>query len=176
MKTDLTSKTVMLFGFAAITLFSCSKESDSPFTGNVFSNEPAAVTTIGNIFDYGHVNDNTRLMKADLSVQNYNLYGSDGELSSAPAKIEVAFYVNEDGLIPPGEYTFSSSETKSPFTFDSGMLILDSEGITFRTPVSDGIILVNKEGENYVFEIQVGLESGITFSKRYNGSMTYADV
>jgi hypothetical protein len=176
MKTDLPSKTAMSFAFAAITLFSCSKESDSPFPGNVTSNEPASAATIGNIVDYGQVNSNTRLMRTDLSIQNYNLYGTDGELSSAPAKVEVAFYVNEDGLIPPGEYTFTSSETKSPFTFDSGTFILDSEGNTYKTPISDGMILVNKEGDNYVFEMQVGLESGMTFSKRYTGPMTYADV
>ena len=176
MKTDLPNKTAMLFALATITLFSCSKESDSPFTGNVNSNEPTIAATIGSIVDFGQVNSNTRLMKADLSIQNYNLYGSEGDLSSAPAKVEVAFYVNEDGIIPPGEYTFKSSETKSPFTFDSGMFILDSEGNTYRTPISDGTILVSKEGDNYIFEMQAELESGMTFSKRYNGTMTYADV
>lgn len=55
------------------------------------------------------------------------------------AKVNVAFYVNNDGLIPSGEYSFSNSETKSPFTFDSGVFTLDYGSDSYSTQ-SDQIV------------------------------------
>ena len=59
-------------------------------------------TAIGAILDSGVVNANTRVMKMALNTENFTLYGSNEEVSYASAKVKIAFYVNNDGLIPSG--------------------------------------------------------------------------
>lgn len=83
-----------------------------------------------------------------------------------------------DGVIPSGDYTFSTSEDKSPFPFDSAVFLGANGSDNYGTQtdqIVSGSIKVNQIGNQYVFAFQVELASGMTFSESYNGSMEYAD-
>lgn len=176
MKTNLSAKPMMLFAIASILLLSCSKESDTILPGGTPSGDEIPGATIGNIVDLGAVGENVRHMRTDLIPQDFFLYNSDGELSQAIAKVQLSFYVNDDGFIPSGEYSFSTSDEKAPFTFDSGILTLDANGNSIDNQIVKGLIFVNHDAGNYVFDLQVEIESGMSLAKRYNGPMVYADV
>jgi hypothetical protein len=178
MKTILSHKTFMLFAFASIIIVSCKKESDSI---NPVAKPPVtqpSVASIGSIVDVGTVNTDTRIMKIGFNSQNYTLYSPSEDVSYVSAKVNVAFYVNNDGLIPSGEYSFTNSDTKSPFTFDSGVFTLNYGSDSYSTQsdqIVDGKIIVTQVGDKYQFSLQVNLASGMTSSQILNGSVDYAD-
>jgi hypothetical protein len=161
-----------------MTAISCSKKDD---TINPVVKTPVthpSPTAIGAIVDSGTVSQGTRVMKMDLNPQYFTLYGSEDQVSYANAKVNVAFYVNNDGLIPSGEYSFSNSDGKTPFTFDSAALTYipgsNSQAST-SDQVVDGTITVNQQGNIYVFSLQINLASGLTTSQIYSGVFDYAD-
>jgi hypothetical protein len=57
-----------------------------------------------------------------LNNENFTLYSSNEEVSYATVKIKTALYVNKDGLITSGDYNVPDSKSKTPFTYDSGVL------------------------------------------------------
>jgi hypothetical protein len=178
MKTTLTGKPLMFFAFVSIMMISCGKESNSFIPASGLPDTTPTVTTIGSVVDLGIINNDTRIMSTDLTTQSFTLYGTDDELSYVSGKVQLAFYVNADGVIPSGEYAFSNSEEKIPFTFDSGVFLLsgggDSGGIP-SDPIVNGNIIVTQDGDKYILALQVELASGTTFSERYNGSLAYTD-
>ena len=68
---------------------------------------------IGAIVDTGAVSPGIRYMETALYEQYLTLKGTDDEVTHAMIEVKVAFYVNSDGQIPSGEYTFS--RFKNPF-------------------------------------------------------------
>jgi hypothetical protein len=177
-KTNLSKKTFILLTFASIIMGSCGKESNSFLPASGLPDNQPSSASIGSIVDLGIINADTRIMRAHLNAQNYTLYGSNEELSYVLGQVTVAFNVNADGFIPSGKYTFSNSETKSPFTFDSGDFLFadsgDSNGIQ-SDQIVNGNIIVDQNEDKYVIALQVDLASGMTFSERLNGSLSYAD-
>jgi hypothetical protein len=173
MKTNSLRKIFMLIFIASTVLISCSKESDPSQLGSGSVIGLTNTYYLGNVVDFGLINSDTRMMKMAISPQNFNLYDDMGELSRTSAHVELSFYVNEDGFIPSGEYSFVNTESKSAFTFDAGLLIPDNGNLA--DPIVDGSVVVNRDGENYVFSIQADLASGLKFSESYRGSMLYAD-
>jgi hypothetical protein len=178
MKSHLLLKYFLSFCSITIIAISCSKKDDtiSPVVVPQVSNP--SPTAIGAIFDSGDVGPGTRVMKMELNPQNFTLYGSHDQVSDAAAKVNIAFYVNDDGLIPSGEYRYSDSEGKTPFTFDSASLsfIPGSNSQASNTDqVVDGTINVNQQGSIYVFSLQINLASGMTTSQTYTGVFDYAD-
>ena len=178
MKTNSTNKIMIIFTMVSLIMISCGKETNSFLPASGIPDNQPVVATIGSVVDQGIINENTRIMSTDLTSQNFTLYGTDDELSYVTAQVKVAFYVNTDGLIPSGEYTFSSSDSKAPFTFDSGVLILANGSDSASSQpdqMVNGVIVVNQDGGKYVFELQIELASGMTFSQRYDGSLVYSD-
>jgi hypothetical protein len=173
MKTNYSKNISMLLVFISLGIISCTKESDSPTPVNVPSNDQSSNVLLGSLVDFGMVNGDTRMMKMVINPRNFNLYDSNGELSNTSAQFELSFYVNEDGIIPVGEYTYSSSDIKSPFTFDSGIFKVANNSQPDQ--VLDGSINVSRDGGNYVFSFQAALGSGMTFSETYHGSIQYSD-
>jgi hypothetical protein len=178
MKTYLSGKIFILLSFLTLSVLSCKKKED---TTNQTVVPPVTQTPapIGAILDSGIVSSTTRVMKMDLNTQNFVLYGSGEEVSYAPAKVQVSFYVNNDGSIPSGEYSFSNDATKAPFTFGAAALVYvmgsDSSSPS-SDPIVSGTIDVNKQGGTYVFSLQIGLASGLTASQIYSGPLNYSDT
>jgi hypothetical protein len=179
MKTHLPVKLIFSFVFIMTIVISCSKKDDiiKPII-EAHVSQPSS-TSIGEIADSGIVNPGTRVMKMNLNPQYFTLYGYNEQESNAKAKVNVAFYVNNDGQIPPGVYNFSSTDTKVPFTFDSAELayLPDGNSQTSTTDqVVDGTITVSQHGNNYVFSLSLNLASGMTTSQIYSGVFDYADL
>jgi hypothetical protein len=178
MKTHLSVRNFIFFGLVGLILLSCSKKDNliNPVVvPPVTQHNP---TAIGTILDSGFVNSNTRVMKMALNTEYFTLYGSNEEVSYASAKVKIAFYVNNDGLIPSGDYYFTDSESKTPFTFDSGVLMYAVGSDSYSSSsdqIVDGTVSVTQNGNNYVFALQISLASGLTASQSYSGSIDYAD-
>ena len=178
MKTHLSVKNFILFGIVGLFLLSCSKKDDLVNPVVVPPVTQPNPTSIGAILDSGVVNASTRVMKMALNTQNFTLYGSNEEVSYASAKVKIAFYVNNDGLIPSGDYNFSNSDAKTPFTFDSGVLLYAVGSDSYNTSsdqIVDGTVSVTQNGNSYVFAMQISLASGLTASQSYSGAIDYAD-
>lgn len=178
MKTNLFGKNLILVGIVALIILSCSKKDNILNPVVVPPVTPQNPTAIGAILDSGVVNADTRVMKMTLNPQNFTLYGSNEEVSYAAAKVKVAFYVNNDGLIPSGDYNFSSSDSKTPFTFDSGVLLYAVGSDSYNTnsdQIVDGTISVTRTANKYVFAFQISMASGLTASQSYSGALDYAD-
>jgi hypothetical protein len=158
---------------------SCSKEDDPVKKDVVPGVSQPSPTAIGAIVDSGDVNPGTRVMKMNLNPQYFTLYGFNDQELNAAAKVNVAFYVNNDGSIPSGEYSYSDNDTKTPFTFDSAQLSYlpgsNSQAST-TDQVVDGKITVNQQGNIYVFSLSLNLASGMTTSHIYTGVFDYADL
>jgi hypothetical protein len=175
MKANLSSKILMFVTLVTIAMVSCTKESSDSLFGGLPSGSPTSVSTSGSIVDNGVVNDNIRLMKVDVTIPSFTLSGSDGELQGSDSKISVSFYTDDDGLIPTGFYSFSTSDIKTAYTFDSGA-ILGSVGSGQTDQITGGVITVQQNGDQYQFVLQVQLASDLKFDGIYNGKMGYEDV
>jgi|WetSurMetagenome_2_1015567.scaffolds.fasta_scaffold90733_2 hypothetical protein len=178
MKTHLISKNLMFFALISLIISSCSKKDDTlqpvytPPVGTGTANP------IGTIVDSGLVDTNTRVMKMEISTMPYTFYGSNEEVSYVSASTSVSLYVNEDGLIPTGEYSLASPDSKAPFTFSSGVLNLisggDSNGST-TDQIVGGKINIVQDGDKYAVSFHINLASGKTTSEIFSGSLAYAD-
>ena len=138
MKTKLLLQSIMMISVSSLLMVSCSKDSDSLTPAPVVPDSPPIVSTLGTIVDAGPINPantDTRVMNMVFVPKSYALYSPDESVSYVTAQIQVAFYVNSDGLIPTGEYSFSGTGSKTPFTFDSGqfMLLPGSDATTAQT-------------------------------------------
>jgi hypothetical protein len=178
MKAHLQTGNILVIGLVGLLIVSCSKNDDNMKPVVTPPDTNGNPTAIGVIVDSGTVNSTTRVMKLDLSTQNFTLNGLNTEVSYATARVKVAFYVNSDGHIPTGQYAFSDSDSKAPFTFDSAALIYvpGSDAIVTKSDqVVDGTINVNRQGSIYVFSLNINLASGFNASQTYGGSLDYAD-
>lgn len=178
MKTHLPEKVFLSFCFMTMIAISCSKKDDTINPVVVPPITHPSPTAIGAIVDSGDVSPGTRVMKMVLNPQYFTLYGSEEQVSYTVAKVTVAFYVNNDGLIPSGEYRFSNSDGKTPYTFDSATLSYipgSSSQASNTDQVVDGTINVNQQGSIYVFSLDINLASGMTTSQIYSGVFDYAD-
>jgi hypothetical protein len=178
MKTRLSGKIIMFLSFAALILISCSKKDDTiqPVTKPPVTNTPVPV--IGSIVDSGAVNTGLRVMRMDLSTLPFTLYDANENVSYVSASTSAALYVNQDGLIPTGQYSFSDSDSKSPFTFSAGILKLavgsDSYG-TSSDKITDGMITITQDGNKYAVSLEINLASGRTTSQIFSGALGYED-
>jgi hypothetical protein len=175
MKTKNSSKLLLVAAMVATVSLSCSKEKINPTI------VPVTSAMEGSIVDYGLVSPDARSMVAILNAQNVSLFGT-GNTDMSPlnsAQIQATLYVNDDGSIPTGEYVYSNSESKSPFTFDSASLSGSSDadpGSSINDQIISGKIYVSKDGDKYFFIIQGDLNQGLTFEASYDGSMKYTDI
>jgi hypothetical protein len=178
MKTHISGKIFTFISLMILILVSCSKKDDtlSPGIGQTYNPPPAAV--IGSIIDSGLVNTDVRVMKMDLSTLPFTLYGVNEEVSYVSASTSAALYVNSDGSIPSGEYTFSEGNSRLPFTFSSAVLNAVAEGdpsVTNPDKITGGTITVNQDGSKYHVSLEINLASGMTASEIFTGSLTYED-
>jgi hypothetical protein len=178
MKTYISGRNLILFGFVGFFMLSCSKKDNIMNPVVVPPVTQQNPTAVGAILDSGVVNSGTRVMKMALNTENFNLYSSNEEVSYASAKVKIAFYVNNDGLIPSGDYNFSNSAAKTPFTFDSGVLLYTVGNDSYNNSsdqIVAGTVSVSQNGKNYVFALQISLASGLTASQSYSGAIAYTD-
>jgi hypothetical protein len=178
MKTKNIFPFIIVFSLVMVATLSCSKN-DSVMNSYPTPVTPSNSTTIGEITDSGAVSQGIRVMKMGLNSQNFTLYNTDHEVSNADARVKVAFYVNSDGSIPEGDYGFSDTESKTPFTFNSASLIYTPAGNSANSQsdqVVDGTINVKRQGYAYVFTLEINLSSGMTASSTYSGFLNYNDL
>lgn len=178
MKTHLSGKVFTFFSLMILILVSCSKKDDTFTQGIGQTYNPPPVATIGSIIDSGLLNTGVRVMKMDLSTLPFILYGSNDEVSYVSASTTAALYVNNDGSIPSGVYTFSDNISRVPFTFDTGFLMVASGGdplVTNPDKIVSGKITVNNDGSKYQVSLEINLASGMTASEIFTGSLTYED-
>jgi hypothetical protein len=173
MKTHISGKVILFFSFTSILIIACSKEDDNMYQVTIPSVKQQKLDEIGAIVDNGIVNPGTRFMETNLYEQYFTLKGTNEEVSHAMIETKVAFYVNSDEQIPSGEYSFSDSKT--PFTFDSGSLIYSQLFNTKIDQITGGTITVNKDGDKYILSFQIQLQSGMTATQIYEGSLVYKD-
>ena len=115
-------------------------------------------------------------MSAAFNVRNFSL--NSNEIYGTSALVNLTYYVNADARIPEGEYLFSNSDSKSPFTFDSAIFsgAMDSNGSSVPdSQIVDGSVVVTQNGDEYLFEIQGHLESGAEVTVSARGVLTYED-
>jgi hypothetical protein len=178
MKTRLTGKIAILLSFVALIVISCSKKDDTtPPVSKPPVNNPS-VAVIGSIVDSGAVVSGLRIMRMDLSSLPFTLYDANENVSYVSASTSAALYVNQDGLIPTGSYSFSGTDSKSPFTFSAGVLNLavGSDAIAKSSDkIVDGIITITQDGNKYAVSLDLNLASGRTTSQIFSGALGYED-
>jgi len=171
----------MLILIASFFVISCSKESALLGTNLIpaTADQLPVGSEIGSIVDLGLINTDTRVMQTILNVQNFLLNGSGyGDISDVSATLSLTYYVGADAQIPAGVYAFSNSDAKSPFTFDSAIVVnaVDANGNLFVSEkIVDGSVTVTQDGGSYEFQFQGHLESGATFAGDTKGSVKYSD-
>ena len=159
---------------------SCTKENLTPAHENFFSvgTEIPVGLNIGIIEDYGLVNGVARHLHTSFIDQGYILNTKTGVISGTGSQLNLGFYSNEDGVIPNGTYDFSTSVTKVPFTFDSGYI---TENFNLGTQeghmhqINSGTVIVFKDGEEYDFTFDCGLDFGSRLIGTFKGTMLYFD-
>jgi hypothetical protein len=177
MKTKLSSKIIVMVAITSAIVLSCSKESDPTYSAN--TPPPTVEMKAGYIVDYGLVNENTRLMYTSLSSMNQTLSGSVNGSDAAVSLVEVSLYSNEDGLIPSGDYTFTTEEVKSPFTFESGAVSgnFNNDGyVNQPMQIVNGLIKVMYDGDKYTFTFSFELASGMAFDGSFSDKISYSDL
>jgi hypothetical protein len=174
MKTKFYLKHFLLAIMAVVFAISCTKVDTNPPVLATVTPDPGAIV------DFGVLGDGARMMQVTLNTQNFSLEG--GDLSSVVSgnfsQLMVVFYVDADGAIPDGNYVFSSSDTKVPFTFDSAVLLSASSEIpyiAYTDQFVNGQINVEKTEDHYSFTVQCDLSQGLKYSGNYNGPMNYTD-
>lgn len=163
---------------AMIFAVSCSKETDKLLPGGG-SNGGQLSTEIGNIVDHGVIHSNIRKFETNFKTQNFALSAPYDDISATLANVNLLFFVDEDGHIPPGDYTYSNTGVIAPFTFGSSVLIEFDDGEDLSM-VSENLIVgsvsVSKQGDIYSFKFNLQFESGKTFSGTSEGLMNYYDI
>jgi len=170
--------TAFVLLIATIFAISCTKESallvKVPTSGTYI--EPP-VSVIGGMIDLGLINSETRVMATNFTAKNIGLDGVDAMMDPS-AQVTLIYYVDKDAQIPDGEYSFSNSDSKSPFTFDSAVFGggVDSDGNLIASEnIVDGSVVVSREGAEYTFLLQGHLQSGKILSLNANGPLSYND-
>ena len=176
MKTHLTGKLLIFLSFVILIVASCSKNDKmgQPVVKTPVSQTPVPV--IGSILDSGTVSTGLRVMKMNLSTLPYTLYDTNENVSYVSASTSVELFVNQDALIPTGEYSFSNS--KSPFTFGAGVINMTVGGDSYSTQsdkIVNGKITITQDGNKYAVSLDISLASGMTTSEIYSGVLGYSD-
>lgn len=112
-------------------------------------------------------------MSTALKVHSFSLNNDEQSISGTSALVNLNYYVNTDNQIPEGEYLFSNSDSKSPFTFDSAIFsgAVDSDGYSVPdSPIVDGSVIVTLNENEYQFEFQGVLESVTMFTGSARGA------
>jgi len=162
---------------ALIFAVSCSKESGNLLSGDR-SPDDQLTSEIGNIVDHGVLHSNIRKFETNFKTQDFALSIPYDDISATLANVSVFFFVDEDGHIPAGEYTYSNSGELAPFTFGSSVLIEFHDGDDFSVVsenLTAGLVNVDKQGDIYSFKFNLQFASGKTFSGTSQGLMNYFD-
>lgn len=173
MKTIQYTKLILVLAFSAFSAVSCKKDIQPSKTGP--SNPSPAQDMV--ILDHGVSNDTTKIMQVIFTSQSYTISNSNSNSSGLGAKINVSFYSNKDNMIPSGNYLYSNSVGKVPFTFsDATVHISDNYLKQEDFVVNSGTITVNTDGTAYTIQFSGVLSNGDSFSATYNGSVFYSDT
>ena len=154
---------------------SCSKENDdfqSPGL-SLSDNSP-----VGKIVDYGPVSGNVRHMTLTLFNQG-NVYDENSNIIIGKLnEISLDIFVEEDGLIPSGSYSFKGPETRELNTFSNGSVTLQYVGQNVgstKFSLTDGTLGVVNDNGLYNLNLTLTLDSGHLINISSNGSLSYKD-
>lgn len=182
MKTLRFLKTSIVALGLVIAVTSCSKD-DNMTGSHIPSSDNSGDKIIGQILDHGLASTSSkgeiRLMMATFDNTGEVTNTSPGEIIGKSTLVNLAFYVNQDEMIPTGEYAFSSDEGKDQFmlgrsfvTYTSG----DDQNVQFEKNVAGGSVKVLYDGRIYTFTFDLLLDDGNSLTGTVAGEMEYYDV
>jgi hypothetical protein len=177
MKAVVNSIKFILAASVSAILISCTKNNGYYSVGTQ-PNATAETPVIGAILDSGMVNPGIRKMLLNLSSLPYELYGSDNQVTYVTASTNFKLYANSDGTVPAGDYTFAAQGQNSPFTFNSGNLIVQDStnaNASLSYKIVNGKITIGRNGSGYMVSLNINLSTGLTASEVYTGNLTYDD-
>ncbi len=183
MKAKFTTRMLPFVVFTSVLIASCSKDTDT-FQNTGDGNSLKIMTVdqvVGNIVDLGIVSGNVHHMLVTF-INGSNVYDSGtGELKGTASDLSVSFFTEDDGQLPTGKYLYSESDEIFPFTFKSqGALFKfnDSDNVpsTQFLSLTDGVIDLNKDGDQYTVMLSLRLQSGDRVDGSASGKMNYYDV
>lgn len=182
MRTKITSQLLIVLASTSLLVASCAKDEQSLKSNG--TNNPSVNNEIGAIVDKGPVTSNVQPMntldihKMEVTLNNeQNLYDSiSGKMLGFGNNVLIDFLVNDDGFIPSGVYSFSTSSSKAPFTFDNSVISLtNNDGTQNSVGVIDGEIDVNRSNNQYNISYTFKLQSGAILNGKIFGKMVYSD-
>lgn len=176
MRTKVSTRFLIVLATAALLVASCTKDQPSPAVKPNGTTDPSVYGLVGSIVDMGDMNSNSRLMEMTLNYQQ-DVYDSvSGNILGKGNSIVIKFYVNEDGRVPSGSYSFSNSDPKVPFTFASAVISLtNSAGAQVYEEAIDGQVVVNNSNNQYDVNYTFNLYGGVVVNGRAIGSLSYMD-
>ncbi len=184
-----TMKTVNIFTTSIIAIgllvavASCSKDDNMEGTGSPFpSSGQSGAKILGQILDYGTLSASakgeTRLMMATFDNVGEITDAAPSEVIGSGTKVNLTFFVNQDEMIPTGEYAFSSDD-KGSFLLGRSFVTYvldDNQNTRFDKDVTGGSVKVVYDGQNYTFTFDLFLNDGNSLVGTVTGEMEYYDV
>lgn len=177
MKRVVNSINFLLAASVSALLVSCTK-SNGFYSVGAQANSPAQTPVIGAIIDSGMVNIGIRKMQLNLSSLPFELYGADNQVTYVSASTNFGLFVNSDGTIPAGDYTYSATDQNSAFTFKSGnLMVQDSTNANASQSykIVSGKINISQNGSAFIVTLNINLSTGLTANQIYTGNLTYED-
>jgi hypothetical protein len=168
----------ILAALVSAILLSCTKNNGYYAVG-AQRNAAAETPVIGAVLDSGILNSGLRKMQLNMSSLPYELYGADNQVTYVTASTNFTLFVNSDGTIPAGDYTYAAQSPNSPFTFGSGYLVVKQDSTNTNASLSykivNGKISISQNGSGYLVSLNINLSTGMTASEVYSGNLTYDD-
>lgn len=177
MRPAFNSLKYILAASMAVTMLSCTKNNGFYSVGTQ-ANSQAETPVIGAILDSGMVNTGIRKLELNLSSLPYELYGSDNQVTYVSASTNFDLFVNSDGTIPAGDYTYSATGQNAAFTFKPGnFMVQDSTNAnaSLSYKIVNGKISISQNGSAYKVSLSINLSTGLTANEVYTGNLTYED-
>jgi hypothetical protein len=121
-------------------------------------------------------------MLATFYFQGNDYDMNTGNIVGAGIQVKFNIFTNEDGRIPSGTYTSTGLDTREPFTFTHGDVLVQysepedvpSENHLFSFSVGTLIVIQNRD--QYSFSFKLVLDSGNTIEGTSSGKMIYQDA
>ncbi len=125
----------------------------------------------GYLVDYGVGEFDVYLVNDDITINSDLSANGTGDL------VYFWMYSSSSTTLSEGSYTYS--DTENDFTFYPESVVAtnynfaNGTGTTF-SPIS-GTVDIEKDGNEYTFDIELGLENGKTINGHYTGTLIYYD-
>ena len=183
MKTVRFLKTSIMAMGLLIAVSSCSKDDNMTGSGPQGpASGQSGYKVLGQILDYGIVSTpgkgDTRLMIATFDNVGEVINAGLSEILASGSEVNLTFFVNQDAMIPTGEYSFSSDDKES-FVLGRSFVtydLEDNQNARFENDVTGGSVNVIYDGRIYTFTFDLLLNDGNSLTGTITGEMEYYDV